>query len=68
MHLEDSMKDVGNENQVQLRERGLINENEVAYVQGDLLVVVNVIDQTRRVLGAVSNFLNENVNRKILKG
>lgn len=62
------MKDVGNENQVQLRERGLINENEVAYVQGDLLVVVNVIDQTRRVLGAVSNFLNENVNRKILKG
>ena len=62
------MKDVENENQMLLRERGLISENEVAYIQGDLLVVVNVVDQNRRVLGQASAFLNESVDRRILKG
>jgi len=62
------MNEVSNENQVYLRERGLINEKEVAYVQGDLLVVVNVIDESRRVLGSATSFLNESVERKILKG
>lgn len=62
------MKDVSNENQAVLRERGLINENEVAHVQGDLLVVVNVVEQTRRVLGPAVNFLNESVDRRVLKG
>ena len=62
------MKEVSNENQVYLRERGLINESEVAYVQGDLLVVVNVVDESRRVLGSATSFLNESVERKILKG
>ena len=62
------MKDISNENQILLRERGLIGEHEVAHVQGDLLVVVNVVDQTRRVLGPAVNFLNESVDRRILKG
>jgi hypothetical protein len=62
------MKDVSNESQVLLRERGLIGEHEVAHVQGDLLVVVNVVDQTRRVLGPAVNFLNESLDRRILKG
>lgn len=62
------MKEIGNENQALLRERGLISESEVAYVQGDLLVVVNVVDQNKRVLGKASSFLNENVDRRILKG
>ena len=62
------MKDVSNEDQNLLREKGLVAENEVAYVQGDLLVVVNVVDQNKRVLGKASSFLNENVDRRILKG
>ena len=62
------MKDVSNEDQNLLREKGLVAENEVAYVQGDLLVVINVVDQSRRVLGTAANFLNESVQRRVLKG
>ena len=62
------MKDVSNENQALLRERNLISENEVAYIQGDLLVVVNVVDQSRRVLGSATSYLNESVQRRVLKG
>ena len=62
------MKDVSNENQILLREKGLIGEQEIAHIQGDLLVVVDVITQARRVLGPVTKFLNESIDRRILKG
>tara|TARA_B100000700_G_scaffold302268_1_gene372450 strand:+ start:928 stop:1116 length:189 start_codon:yes stop_codon:yes gene_type:complete len=62
------MKEVNDENQSALRQKGLIGENEVAYVKGDLLVVINVLNEDRRVLGRAVNFINENVNRTILKG
>ena len=45
-----------------------MSENEVAYTQGDLLVVVDVVTENRRVLGKAQNFLNESVNRRVLKG
>lgn len=62
------MEEISNENQTNLRSQGLINENEVAYVQGDLLVAVNVISQDRRVVGKAASFINESVNKRILKG
>jgi hypothetical protein len=62
------MKVVDNETQALLRIKGLINEQEIVHVQGDLLVVVNVVENTRRILGPAVNFLNESVNKRILKG
>lgn len=51
-----------------LRDKNIMLDDEVAYVQGDLLVIVNVKTDDRRVLGQVSAFLNESNNRRILRG
>lgn len=49
-----------------LRAQGLINENEVACQQGDLLIAINVVTQERRV---VSRSVTESVSSKrLLKG
>ena len=62
------MNQVGDEIQATLRAKSLMSENEVAYTQGDLLVVVNVLSGDKRVLGKAAMFLNESVERRILKG
>lgn len=60
--------------QLELRKLNIIAVNEVAAIQGDLIVAENVISQQRRVLQKTNN-LNEILNRfsivserKILKG
>jgi len=62
------VEQVSNENQNILREKKLMSANEIAYIQGDLLVVVDVVTESKRVLGKTQNFLNESVNRRVLKG
>ncbi len=62
------MEQVNSENQTLLRDRGLMSENEVAYTRGDLLVVVNVLTEEKRVLGSVAQFLTEGTERRVLKG
>ena len=49
-----------------LREKGMLHQNEIAFKVGDLIVAENVITRSRRVLeGAV----NENESkRRVLKG
>jgi hypothetical protein len=60
--------------QLELRKLNIIAVNEVAAIQGDLIVAENVISQQRRVLQK-TNSLNEILSRfsivserKILKG
>ena len=62
------MQPVKDSDQALLRERKVMTDNEVAYVQGDLLVVVDVTTENKRVLGQVSSFLNESLNRRVLRG
>jgi hypothetical protein len=50
-----------------LRERGLISEQEFAYIAGDLLVAENVTSNEKRVVGE-SNILSESKNKRLLKG
>jgi len=59
---------VNDKSQASLRDQGLMSENEVAYTKGDLLVVVDVVTEQKRVLGSASKFLTESVERRILKG
>jgi len=49
-----------------LRERGLISEQEFAYIAGDLLVAENVTSNEKRVVGE-STILAES-NKRLLKG
>ena len=52
-----------------MRSNGIINENEIAIIEGDLLVAKNVINEKRRIIGNVSDTLLENnKNKRILKG
>ena len=62
------MQPVSDSDQTLLRQRNLMSANEVAYVQGDLLVVVEVTTQNKRVLGPAATYINESVKRQVLKG
>lgn len=62
------MNQVDDKSQAALRDKQLMSESEVAYTQGDLLVVVNVLSGDKRVLGKAAMFLNESIERRVLKG
>jgi hypothetical protein len=54
---------------VQLRNSGLISENEIALIEGDILLAKNVITEERRIIGKSSDVIKENTdNKRILKG
>jgi hypothetical protein len=62
-------KTVTGDQLVHLRTVGLISENEIALIEGDLLLAKNVITEERRIIGKSSDVINENKNNKrILKG
>lgn len=51
-----------------LKVKGLLSEEEYAYVDGDILVAENVKTQDRRVLGKVADLLTEGGSKRVLKG
>jgi len=52
-----------------LRSSGVITDQEIAIVEGDLLVAKNVVNEERRILGKASDIISENIStKKILKG
>jgi len=50
-----------------LRLKELIRSNEVAYINGDLLIAEDVLTNSRRVVGE-STLISEGTNRRVLKG
>ena len=50
-----------------LRSQGLVSDNEVAILEGDLIVAKNVLNGEKRLLGKVSEVLSGS-NKRILKG
>jgi hypothetical protein len=71
-----SEKCLDNNCQNLLRQSGKLDKNEIAYQVGDLMIAVNVINQTRRLLekDSILEVLNNNIagnkhkTRNILKG
>jgi len=53
--------------QISLRAQGLITESEVVTKQGDLYIVINVVNNTKRVISIDSTTLNESTKR-VLRG
>jgi hypothetical protein len=51
----------------QLRQKGVINEREYAYIAGDLLVAENVTTSEKRVIGNAQDVLTEGT-RQVLRG
>jgi hypothetical protein len=62
------MQELKKEELLLLREAGALRENEVAFRTGDLVVAENVLSKARRVLDDASKILQENSNRRVLKG
>ena len=62
------MQELKNEELRLLREAGALQENEVAFRMGDLVVAENVLSKDRRVLDTADRILQENSNRRLLKG
>ena len=52
-----------------LRNDGVITDQEVALLEGDLLVAKNVVTEERRIVGKASDVISESSdNKRILKG
>ena len=51
-----------------LRNQKIIKENEIAIIEGDLILAKNVLTQERRIIGKKSEVIKESNERKILKG
>ena len=56
-----------NSQMAELRQRGLIESTEVAFLAGDLLIAENPVTTERRVVGE-SKLLSESTNKRVLKG
>ena len=55
--------------QDRLRTIGLIQDNEIAIVEGDILLAKNVVTEERRIIGKANDVLSEGSgNKRILKG
>tara|TARA_B100000212_G_scaffold269596_1_gene208978 strand:- start:276 stop:473 length:198 start_codon:yes stop_codon:yes gene_type:complete len=62
-------KDLTNANLENLRSTGLITENEIAFIEGDILLAKDVVTEKRRIIGKANDILSESSgNKRILKG
>ena len=59
---------VGGSQLQDLRNQKIITENEIAIVEGDLILAKNVLTQERRIIGKKSEVIKESNERRILKG
>jgi len=62
------VQELKNEELRLLREAGALQENEVAFRMGDLVVAEDVLSKVRRVLDSANKILQENSNKRVLKG
>ena len=59
---------ITNEQIAAMRAGGQITDQEIAIVEGDLIVAKNVVTEARRIIGSVNDVLKESKQRRVLKG
>ena len=59
---------ISNEQIAAMRASGQITDQEIAIVEGDLIVAKNVVTEARRIIGSVGDILVESTKRQVLKG
>ena len=64
----DLKMSISNEQIAAMRAGGQITDQEIAIVEGDLLVAKNVVTEARRIIGKVGDILVESTKRQVLKG
>ena len=59
---------ITNEQIAAMRAGGQITDQEIAIIEGDLIVAKNVVTEARRITGKVGDILVESTKRQVLKG
>ena len=59
---------ISNEQIVAMRASGQITDQEIAILEGDLIVAKNVVTEARRIIGKANDVLTESTQKRVLKG
>ena len=59
---------ITNEQITAMRASGQITDQEIAILEGDLIVAKNVVTEARRIIGTANDILTESNKRRVLKG
>ena len=64
----DREMSISNEQIAAMRASGQITDQEIAILEGDLIVAKNVVTEARRIIGSAKDVLTESTQRRVLKG
>ena len=59
---------ITNEQIAAMRASGQITDQEIAILEGDLIVAKNVVTEARRIIGKANDVLTESTKKRVLKG
>ena len=64
----DLKMSITNEQIAAMRASGQITDQEIAILEGDLIVAKNVVTEARRIIGSANDVLTESTKKRVLKG
>ena len=59
---------ITNEQIAAMRASGQITDQEIAILEGDLIVAKNVVTEARRIIGKANDVLVESTQKRVLRG
>ena len=64
----DLKMSISNEQMTAMRASGQITDQEIAILEGDLIVAKNVVTEARRIIGKANDVLVESTQKRVLRG
>ena len=64
----DLKMSISNEQIAAMRASGQITDQEIAILEGDLIVAKNVVTEARRIIGKANDVLTESTQKRVLRG
>lgn len=59
---------ITNEQIATMRASGQLTSQEIAILEGDLIIAKNVVTEARRIIGSANDIIVESTKRTVLKG
>ena len=59
---------ITNEQMAAMRASGQITDQEIAILEGDLIVAKNVVTEARRIIGSAKDVIVESTQKRVLRG
>ena len=59
---------ISNEQIAAMRASGQITDQEIAILEGDLIVAKNVVTEARRIIGSAKDVIVESTQKRVLRG